>query len=268
MGGVVDVVSKGTGGFFGLDSVLDLGIGDTVKGALGDDGSRGFDVQEASPFSVDTGGFSGSFQGGQLTGQMSPELQRMYDQQLQQASMFGGLVPGAGRGLALAGNRALGQLGSFDPFAAAEEQFSRLDAILEPGRQQARAGTAAGLLSSGRLGSTAGARTQAEVEGEIERQRQSLLGEQFMGAQQTQQNLANMALGLTQGGTQQQAALQGLSQGALGGALSLDSQLQAALGLGSNVSKPAAVAQQEQGFGEQLVQGGITAGLGALIGLI
>jgi hypothetical protein len=255
----LSVVSKGTGGFFGLESAL---------GAAGGGGGDGFDVQQASPYSIDTGAFSGSFKGGHLQGSMSGDMRQASQRNMYLSRRFGNEVLSSGQPYLTAGQGALSQLGSFDPFAAAEEQFGRLDAILEPGRNQARMGTAGGLLSTGRLGSTAGSRTQAEVEGEIERQRQGLLGEQFLGAQQTQQNLMQMATGLTQAGRGEQAAVQGMQTGALTNALNIDSQLQAALGLGSTVSKPEAVAQSQPGFGQQLTQGALTAGVGALIGLI
>lgn len=195
----------------------------------------------------------------------------------------------------------LGQLGSFDPMTAAEEQFNKLDAILEPGRTRARTGTSAGLLASGRLGSTAGARTQGEVESRIEQERQALLADQFGKATGVQQQLADLAGGLggfgsslmTQdtadslakmqaggallgqqvdiGETLQRLGLgtkqvyQDISQKELAGALGINSALLSTLQGGSAISSPAGVAQATPGVLETAI-GGFAGGLGGAAG--
>jgi hypothetical protein len=208
--------------------------------------------------------------------------------------------PRAGYGATALGlsQDVLGQLGSFDPMTAAEEQFNRLDAILEPGRTRARTGTSAGLLASGRLGSTAGARAQGEVESRIEQERQALLADQFGKATGVQQQLADLAGGLggfgsslmTQdtadsiakmqaggallgqqvdiGETLQRLGLgtkqvyQDISQKELAGALGINSALLSTLQGGSAISAPAGVAQAQPGILETAI-GGFAGGLGS-----
>jgi hypothetical protein len=249
MGGVVDRI----GGMIGLSSgdIHGKEAGAIPKPSFGISGGLfgggGYDAATGD-ITLDPSALS-RLLGGQLTGQASELL---------------GQVGGAGQEYTQAGERALGALGTFDPYAAAEEQFNRLDAILEPGRAQTRAGTAAGLLATGRLGSTAGARTQSSVEGEIERQRQSLLGDAWGQAQATQTNLANLATGLGAFGLQRQQGTQQLGLGALTGAMGLDSQLQAMLGLGSNISSPAGISQAQPGMLQAGI-GGLMTGIGSTI---
>ena len=204
---------------------------------------------------------------GEIISEMSPEMQRLFDAGISQAADFQSQVPGAGQQMMDASGGFLSSATQFDPFAAAEEQFNRLDAILEPGRKNARTGTAAGLLATGRLGGTAGNQAQAAVEGEIERQRQGLLSDQFTAAQGVQDSLVNRSLALSQGGLQQKAGFQDLGMGALSQALGIDSQLQSQLALGGQLTKDQPV-QAQQGAFDSILQGGLTAGLGTLIGSI
>jgi hypothetical protein len=249
-------------------------------------------------------------------------------------------APSAGQTNIDRGTGFLDTASTYDPFAVAEEQFNRLDAILEPGRTSARTGTAAGLLSTGRLGSTGGARAQSEVESAIERERQMMLGDQFQIAQNVQDQMVGRGSTLTQLGLQErgqaqdigtqnvatglgvgqfgmgqqaqtadigsmllsgglstgqfglgeqsqqqmlasqqlqdalqsgafglsmQTGQQGLGTTALQNAMGLDAQQQAQLGLGSQLTKTTAD-QGEQGMFESILQGGLTAGFGALLG--
>lgn len=241
-----------------LSSVM--GVGDTLFGE-GQAASTG-----VNPFSVSTGVGTGSFNAGTgaSTASLSPELAGLFSQYLQQAGNFAAAVPSAGAETKEMGGGFLSQATTFDPFAAAEEQFARLDAILEPGRTRARTGTAAGLLSTGRLGGTAGNEIQASVEGEIERQRQSLLGSQFTAAQDVQDRLVGRGINLRSLGLTEQAQTANLGQGALSSALNIDSQLQALLGLGSNITKTAPIAPTASGT-QSIIQGAASSGLGALI---
>ena len=239
------------------------GIVDKAKGLV----SGAFTDREAgaigqSPFQMtsDTG-FTGSLDAqGNVKSGMSPQMLRLFNQGVGQAGMFAGQVPGAGAQAQDLSAGFLSQAGELDPFAAAQIQFDRLDAILEPGRQRQREGTAGGLLTTGRLGGSAGNLVQAQVEGEIEAQRQGLLSEQFLGAQQVQQGLVNQGMQTGAFGLQQQLGMQQLSGGALSGSLALDSQRQANLGLGSQVSGAIGATQPELAPAHQ-------AGIGFLSGI-
>ncbi|NIV28779.1 MAG: hypothetical protein GWN58_04470 [Anaerolineae bacterium] len=141
---------------------------------------------------------------GQVLGDVGFQLTP--EQQAQVAALQAGAVPaitgagalspgvlGAGQaGLAQA-QQALAGLGAFDPMAAAEERFGRLDEILQRRRDVDRSALESRLLAQGRLESTAGARQMGEFEAGIERERAQLLDRQFGEAQAAQANLANIA---------------------------------------------------------------------------
>jgi len=181
----VDVFDVATLGLTGVGSVAGsdpTGSGNLLKSGvnsiLGEEVAASGGV---NPFDITTAAGQGAFNPatGKIEGQLSPELQGIFDTGLSTAGAFGSGLEQTGQQARDLSSGFLQQAGEFDPFAAAQTQFDRLDAILEPGRKSARTGTAAGLLSTGRLGGTAGNEVQATVEGEIERQRQGLLGEQF-----------------------------------------------------------------------------------------
>ncbi len=277
MGGIVDSVvdtfDVATLGMTGIGAIAGsdhTGVGGAIKDGV--NGIFGDAVQAkggVNPFSqtssVGTTGLNPAT--GEVVGNLDPALQGIFDQGVGQAGAFQNQVPTAGRQASELGAGFLEQAGEFDPFAAAQTQFDRLDAILEPGRSKARSGTASGLLSTGRLGGTAGNDVQAQVEGEIEQQRQQLLGQQFTGAQQVQDSLVNRGTNLGAFGLQQQAGQQALGQGALAGALGIDSQLQSQLALGGQLTRDAPVQAEQSGF-DAILQGGLTAGVGALVGMI
>lgn len=215
------------------------GVVDKVTNMFGEafEGKDAAPIRQASFNQTSDTGFTSSLDAeGNVVSGMSPEMLGLFEQGVGQAGEFAGEVRGAGAQAAELGAGFLGQAGTFDPFAAAEEQFSRLDAILEPGRQRTREGTSSGLLATGRLGGSAGNLVQAQVEGEIENQRAQMLNQQFTAAQDTQDRLVQRGTGLGAFGLQQQAGTQQLGQGALQGALAIDSQRQANLGMGSQVS--------------------------------
>lgn len=136
--------------------------------------------------------------------------------------------------------------GQFDPFAAAETQFGRMEEILAPGRDRARESLEGRLLRQGRLGSTGGGRTQEGLETAIEQSRRSNLYDAFGQAQGVQQQQANLAqlfgglgLGIEQGQFQQQL-------GGLQGALGLEQAPLAFAEFGSSLSGQRSQHQQAQ----------------------
>lgn len=173
-----------------------------------------------------------------------------------------GLLSGSGQALGLSQD-VLGQLGSFDPMTAAEEQFNRLDAILEPGRTRARTGTAGGLLASGRLGSTAGARAQSEVERAIEQERQALLADQFGKATDVQAQMAGLASGLGGLGLSQAQGGSGLMSQAIADRLGL---IGAGAGLQGQVAdigeQMTGLGMSQRGFEAQLARENMMSALG------
>lgn len=241
-------------------------IGGLVDGALGGGTET---IAGVNPFSVTTATGTGAFDAatGQATSTLSPEMQALFNQQTQAAAGAFGNVAGAGQQAQDLSSGFLSQAATFDPFAAAEEQFNRLDAILEQGRTSARSGTAAGLLQTGRLGGTSGNEVQANVEAQIENQRQALLAEQFQGAQAVQSNLVQQGTNLGAFGLQQQMGQQGIGTQSLQNALGIDAQQQAALSTGSGLTKTQPI-QGEQGAFSSILQGGLTAGIGSLVGMI
>ena len=136
------------------------------------------------------------------------------------ADLFSG-VAGAGASAQAQGQGFLNQAQEFDPFAAAETQFSRLDDILSRSSGMERTGTQGALLASGRLGSSAGARVQGSLEQGIQDQRAQLLDRSFSQAQGVQDSLINRGTNLTQLGMSQQQQQQGFGQDAFGNALGL-----------------------------------------------
>lgn len=231
-------------------------LGEEVKASSG-----------VNPFNITTATGSGAFNPatGSIESKLSPEMQALFGSQVEGATGAFGKVAGAGDQASALSQGFLSEAGEFDPFAAAEEQFGRLDAILEPGRTKQRTGTAAGLLSTGRLGGTSGTDVQVGLEGEIERQRQGLLSEQFTKAQDVQDRLVGRGTSLGAFGTQQQLGQQAIGTQSLQNALGIDAQQQAALATAGGLTRAAPVDAQPGAF-SSILQGGLTAGLGALVG--
>ena len=158
-----------------------MALFDFVGDALG----MGGDIPQASfdPMGMTTGIGTTSFQDGQGAFQLSPELQSTYQQ------LLGG------------GQEALGAAQEYDPYAAAETLFGRMDSILAGGRERERGGLESRLLAQGRLGSTGGAFQQQGQEQAFEQQRAQQLNQAFGQAQQVQQGLFGQGLAGIQGAT-------------------------------------------------------------------
>lgn len=167
-----------------------MGMLDSVFGG-------GAEMPEYKAYDVSSGAGEVTVEGDQITSKVSPQYQAVIDKLL---GGVGTLQPGYSEGVLAGGTESTGlgrgilqQLGAnLDPFTMAEEQFNRMDAILEPGRREARQLSAADRLRRGRLGSTGGAR---EVEG------------QERGIELARQQLLADALGQSQGVQAQQARL-------------------------------------------------------------
>ena len=229
-------------------------------------------------------------------GQLSTMGSRLYG-----AGMMDDPRRGLGAGALGLSQQYMDQLQGFDPYAQAEQQFNQLDAILEPGRAQARSGTAAGLLSTGRLGSTAGGRVQGELEGAIERERQALLTDQLGQAYGREAQLAGLAesaggfgSGLLSGSLQDQlaafggaAGIQGqlvdqgatlqklglgtkqiyqdLSQKEMAGALGVQDSLLNTILAGSNITSPVGTTAAKPSYFDSFI-GGVAPGVGQAAG--
>jgi len=153
-----------------LDFVGDLlGIGGDVPQA------------EFSPYGITSGVGTSSFADGTGTFELSPELQGIYDQLLG------------------SGSQQLQAAQEYDPYAAAEGLFGRLDQILAPGREQGRQGLESRLLNQGRLGSTGGAFQQQGFESAIEAERARQLNQAFGTAQGVQDSMFNRGMAGIQG---------------------------------------------------------------------
>jgi hypothetical protein len=112
----------------------------------------------------------------------------------------------------------LDSLGSFDPFAAAEEQFNRMEAVLEKSRGRDRTALQEKLLRQGRLGSSGGGIEQEGLESAIEQSRRANLVDAFGQAQNVQRQKAELAntfgaFGAGVEDTQLQRLLNSLGQG-------------------------------------------------------
>lgn len=241
------------------------GIVDTANDLLG--GTPSAEVVKAQAFDISGATGTGSFdpKTGEIISTLSPELQALFEQQLQQAGGFLGSVGTAGETAIQTGEGFLSAAQTFDPFAAAEEQFKRLDAILAPGRNAASMGTAGGLLATGRLGSTAGNRVQAETEAAIERERQQLLHDSLASATGVSESLVNRGVTAGAFGLDQKNITQALGLQALGGAFGIDSQSQALLGLGGQLSAPSGVLPGQASPVQSLLAAGTTAAVSKLV---
>jgi hypothetical protein len=131
-----------------------------------------------NPYSVQTGIGEVSFQDGQATTTLDPQLQGISNQLFQQGQGF------------------LGQLGSFDPMQATQQQFDLMESIMNPIRKREQAGMEGQLLAQGRLGSTGGALTQQGQQQAFDMSRQQQLFKAMQQSQQTQQHLAGLGTGM------------------------------------------------------------------------
>jgi len=231
-----------------------------IGGLLGGGGGGG-QTTTATPTFVDvTGGglFDTSFKDGQGTIALTPEMQAIQQQMLGTAQTGGAFGQQAGA----LGQGFLGQAGEFDPFAAAQTQFGRMEDILAPQRDQQRLAQESRLFSQGRLGSTGGAQQQQALEGAFAQQQQQGLYDALGQAQgiQGQQISQGLALGQMPG-QQQTQSLQNLlamqqsgQQQLMGGVVGGGTQSTSGPGLG-------------QTLGSGLIEGslpGIQQGIGGL----
>ena len=161
-------------------------------------------------------------------------------------------VSGLGGRATDAAGQAFDAFGSFDPMAAAQERFDKLDSILEPGRTRTRSGLESRLFAQGRMDSTAGSRELADLEAGFQRERAGMLNTQFGEAQTAQGNLAGIAQGLagTSAGIQSGIFGQGL-QG-IGGSQQMSEPMMRLLGMSADFGQQTlnAKVQQQQMMAE------------------
>lgn len=225
-----------------LAAPLAAGAASGVLGALmgGGQGSGGTS-QTYQPFltNIQGGGlFNTSFgpQGANIA--LTPEMQAI------QSGLFGqaqGATPLQQQYQQL-GQGFLGQVGAFDPFAAAETQFNRLESILAPQREQQRQAQESRLYAQGRLGSTGGGIEQQAFQQAVENQRTQNLVNALGQAQDIQGNLisrgtalSNMPIDLQNQALAnllnvQGAGLQQLRGGAFGGGTQTTQQVYPSVG--------------------------------------
>ena len=131
---------------------------------------------------------------------------------LNQASnlMMGGGQPGQLSG------QAFNQLGSFNPQTAAEGMMAQQVGAMQPYWNRDTSALQDTLLAQGRLGSTGGARQQAALAGQQDTTKLGMYKGAWDSAQQTQQNLANMGMGLGNYGQGMGSNMLGYQQGMTG----------------------------------------------------
>jgi len=172
---------------------LAAGAGNTLLGGLlgGGGGSSSSVTTTPNPLAISGGGLFDTTARGQIN--LTPEMQAIQSGLFAQA---GGQDPFQQQAGTL-GAGFLGQVGEFDPFAAAQTQFGRMEDILAPQRDQERMAQESRLFSQGRLGSTGGAQQQQALESAfLQQQQQGLYDALGQGqAIQGQQIAQGMALG-------------------------------------------------------------------------
>lgn len=213
MAGYQDLISGG----------LSLLGGQQASGITSGAADRIAGMTAYNPYDVMSGLGTGTFQDGQATAALSPQMQQfsnLFGQQAMQGLGYQpdiGQITGMGQQALGLGQGFLGQLGTFDPMQAAGEQFGRMESILAPGRQLQTEGLESKLLRQGRLGSTGGSLQQQALSGAHEQSRTQGLYDAFGQAQAAQQNLLGMgqgltSLGLPMAGYGQQQGMQNLQQ--------------------------------------------------------
>lgn len=199
--------------FTSVLETLFAGAGSTLLGSLLGGGGGSTQQTQQQVRDVSGGGLFDTTGAGQIT--LTPEMQAI------QQGLFGqaGGTP-LGQQATELGAGFLGQVGEFDPFAAAQTQFGRMEDILTPGREQQRLAQESRLFSQGRLGSTGGAQQQKALEQTFSQQQAQNLAAALGQAQgiQGQQIQQGMALGAFAPQQQTQALqnLLGIQQGAMG----------------------------------------------------
>lgn len=148
--------------------------------AVGDLLGLNYDIPQVSynPTDITTGYGGVTFDPttGAATTSLSPEMQAQVDQLLSGAT-----------GAFTAANQ-------FDPYAAADTLFSRMENILAGGRTRQQGQLESRLLAQGRLGSTGGMFDQQALNQAIEAQRAQNLNQSFGTAQAVQQGLFNQGI--------------------------------------------------------------------------
>lgn len=145
---------------------------------------------------------------GQVTLTQDPRMQanmRMLDvlgkQQGGGAGALAGEVTGYGQQALGTAERLLSEAGGFDPLAAAEQRFQRLQSVLQPERERRQQALESRLFKQGRLDSTGGYRGQADLEAALAREDAMLLDRQFQEAEQARQAALTGGLQAGAGGT-------------------------------------------------------------------
>lgn len=199
---------------------------------------------------------------------LTPQMQDIQRQYQEQAGQFAGQGQTALGALATQGGQDFLQQGlETDPYAMAESQFSKLDAILNPSRQRQREALEGRLLRQGRLGSTGGSLQQQGFESAIEESKQKGLLDAFGQAQAVQQQQLDTGTRLGLLGQQQQDVGFQQSQARLGGLAGIDQQALQYLNLGGSLGGRQSTAGAQQGaFGMQGAAAGTAATLGAAAG--
>lgn len=208
-----------------------------------------------------------------ITASLDPKYQALVQELLASRSLSPESIA-LGQQATQAGAGFLSAASSTDPFAMAEEQFNRLEAILQPGRERERTALEERLLSQGRLGSTGGGITEGAFQEAIEQSKRQNLYEAFGQAQGVQRQQAELAQGFGAFGiSAEQAQLQRMLQ-ALGGATATEAMPVTTLGnylatlSGQKQAQDIAQAEAEAsagGFGD-ILSGALSAGLSAYTG--
>ena len=199
--------------------------------------------------------------------QLDPRYQQLQDLFGQQAGAF------AQQGQTALGQRA-GELGQgflqnvqTDPFAGAQSQFEKMEAILNPSRERSRDALESRLLRQGRLGSSGGSLQQQGLESSIEESRQRGLFDALQQSQSLQQSQVGLGTQLGLFGQQQQDVGFNQAQARLGAVQGLDQQGLEYLRLGGALGGREAAAGANQGaFYRQGAAAGSAAQLGAARG--
>lgn len=229
-------------------------------------GGGGIDVPAYEAYSTRSGFGDVAVKDNLITTTLAPEYQDIVNRlrgAFQASPSYSEDVLGAGRTATGAGAGFLESLGSYDPFAAAETQFQRMEEILAPGRERDRSALEARLLRQGRLGSTGGGRQQEALETAIEQSRRAGLVEALTQAQGIQRQKAELgtALGAFGAGIEDQQLQRMLES--LGAATAVEALPLEAGKLGATLSRQRSAHQLGKAELEAANQG---AGWGDLLG--
>jgi len=200
--------------------------GGLVSKAMGGGSSGSSSSQQAyaNPFTSDTGLFDSTWTGDRLKTRKDYRLNSLQNRALSKANQYMGMEAPQFDQLQDLGTGFLNQVGSFDPYQAAQDQYNLLSPELLRQQEQDMLNQENRLFAQGRLGSTGGAQDMESLARAQEASRAQMMYDSWAQGQAAQQQMAGLGLNFASAAPSLQGAYGQLGSAYLNPALQIDQQ--------------------------------------------